>query len=92
MAPGTDLGLDSRFFGFGRLMVLMAGDAVDPVLGVLAIDPGQKDATSLLLMAGQTLPDLFFCPSRREDEGQKKDGSNYHSFCHGVPRLFLLLF
>jgi hypothetical protein len=62
MAPGTDLRLDCRFFQFGRLMVFMAGDAIDPFSGMLTINPGQKDSTGLPLMAGQTLPNLFFCP------------------------------
>jgi hypothetical protein len=41
-------------------MVLMAGDAIDPILGMFAIDPRQKDSTGLLLMASQTLPDGLF--------------------------------
>ena len=74
-------------------MVLMAGDAIDPFLGMLAIDPRQKDSTSLLLMAGQTLSNLFFCPyHRRGGKEQKKDKDKHHCFYHGIPRLFLLLF
>jgi len=43
-------------------------------LGMLAIDPGQKDSTGLLLMASQTLSNLFFCPyHRRGNREQKKD-------------------
>jgi hypothetical protein len=91
MASGTDLGLDCRFVLLGRLMVLMAGDAIDPVLGMLAVDPGQEDSTSLLLMASQTLSNVFFCPyHRRGGKKQKKD--KYHSSYHGVPQLFLFLF
>jgi hypothetical protein len=93
MAPGTDLRLDCRFFWLGRLMVLMTGDAIDPVLGMLAIDPGQKDSTGLLLMASQTLSNVFFCPyHRRGGKEQKKDKDKHHSFYHGIPQLFLFLF
>jgi hypothetical protein len=71
----------------------MAGDAIDPFSGMLAIDPGQKDSTGLLLMASQTLSNLFFCPYHgRGDEEQKKNKGKYHSVYHGIPQLFLFLF
>jgi hypothetical protein len=91
MASGTDLGLDCRFFWLGRVMVLMAGDAIDSVLGMLAVDPSQKDSTGLLLMTSQTLSNVFFRPYHsRGGKEQKKD--KYHSFYHGIPQLFLFLF
>jgi hypothetical protein len=90
MALRTDLGLDCRICGFGRLMVLMTGDAIHSFLSMFAIDPGQKDATSLLLVAGQTLSNVFFCPyHRRGDKDWKKDKDKHHSFCHGTPQLSL---
>jgi len=42
MALSTDLRLDYRFFRFGRLMVLMAGDAIDPVLACLLLTQAKK--------------------------------------------------
>jgi hypothetical protein len=93
MALRTDLGFDCRFFWFGRLMVLMAGDAIHSFLSMFAIDPSQKDTTSLLLMAGQTLSNLFFCPYHRKgSKEQKKDKDKHYSFYHGIPQLFLFLF
>jgi hypothetical protein len=74
-------------------MVLMTDDAIDPVLGMLAIDPGQKDSAGLLLMTSQTLSNVFFCPYHgRGDKEQKKDKGKYHLFHHGIPQLFLFLF
>jgi hypothetical protein len=74
-------------------MVLMAGNAIDPIFGMLAIDPGQKDSTGLLLVASQALSNGFFCPyHRRGGKEQKKDKNKYHAFYHGAPQLFLLLF
>jgi hypothetical protein len=68
---GTGLWFNRRFLWLGLLMALMTGDAIYPFLGMFAIDPGLKDSPCLLLVAGETVANLIFCPSdlKSEKEG-----------------------
>jgi hypothetical protein len=74
MALGTDLGLHRRFFRPGFLVTLVAGNAVHARLGMLAVYPGLKDPSGVLLMAGQAVPDLFLRPQcHREIEEEEEN-------------------
>jgi hypothetical protein len=67
----TGFWFNRRFLWLGLLMALMTGDAIYPLLSMFAIDPGLKDSPCLLLVAGQTIANLIFCPSdlKSEKEG-----------------------
>ncbi len=69
----ADLGFDGRFLKSRLVMVHMAGNAVYPLLSMLAIDPGQEDAASIFLMTGDAIADLFFRPKTRDKEENEKD-------------------
>jgi hypothetical protein len=64
----------------------MTGDTIDSLLGMLAIDPGQKDASCVFLVTGETVADLFLGPSRY-GSAEKKDSGQYTYFFsnHSVP-------
>jgi hypothetical protein len=64
----------------------MTGDTIHPGFGMFAVDPGLKDPSGLLLMAGEAFANLFLCPTpaRKEDKNQK-DGQGHHFFQHTSP-------
>jgi hypothetical protein len=69
----ADLGFNCGFLEFGLVVIFMTGDTIDSLLGMLAVDPCQKDAPGIFLMAGETIPDLFFCPKTRDKGKNEKD-------------------
>jgi hypothetical protein len=76
MALSADLGFDRRFFWFSLLVVFMTGNTIDFVFGMFAIDPSLKDPPGLLLMAGQTVTDLFLGLYNIK-RNEKKKGDDY---------------
>ncbi len=72
MAFATDLGFNSRFLRPCLIMALVAGDAINPFLGMLAIHPGLENPPRIFLMASEAVTDLFLCPDHSRHE-QKKE-------------------
>jgi hypothetical protein len=69
---------DHRFRLKCRLVVRVAGDAVNPFLRMLRFSPGLEEGGSSLLMAGDAVPDIdFLVPGflrrRAHGEGQAED-------------------
>src|SRR4030043_941422 len=74
-------------------MVCVTSNTVHTHFSVFTVDPGLKDPPCFLLMAGQTIANLFFCPyPRRGGKRKQKDKDEYHFSHHGIPQLFLFLF
>jgi hypothetical protein len=81
----TYLRFDRRFLEFGLVVIFMTGDTIDSLLGMLAIDPGQKDASCVFLVTGEAIPDLLFrmCHQRRMKH-ENKDDQETHFLKHYI--------
>jgi hypothetical protein len=56
----TSFWFNGRLSQSRLVVVLMAGDAIHPLLSVFAVNPGQENPASILLMAGDAIAYLFF--------------------------------
>jgi hypothetical protein len=86
VALGTDLGFNRRFLGHSLLVAFMTSNTIDLVLGMFAVHPRLKDSMRFLLMASQTVPNLFLGPYLYWSAEQKSSNEHKYLFSdHDIP-------